>query len=109
MTSLYTLYIAMIIEGNLHQEMPTSVYIDDTVPGLVLNALRVVFAFVLLGTFAFGAIKAYSTANARAQQVQQSLMIFIFLVTLWLFAGPVVAAVAGYVAEDKREKTAVAM
>ena len=65
---LYMLYVAMIVEGNLHASMPTATYIYDTVPGIVVNCLRVLFAFVLLLVFAHGAVKAFAQANARAQQ-----------------------------------------
>jgi len=102
---LYSLYVAMIVVGNIHAEMPTSVYIYDTIPGIILNCLRVFFAFILVAIFAWGAIKG--AGNARAQQNQKSLMTFIFLVALWLVITPLCSLAVAFIADYDREKVAV--
>merc|ERR550537_1294254 len=97
----------MIVVANLHAEMPTSVYIYDTIPGIILNCLRVFFAFVLVAVFSYGAIKASETGNVRAQQAQQALMVFIFLVALWLVISPACSLIVAFIADYDREKVAV--
>ena len=120
----------MIVEGNLHTTIPRylaywhviltwhlnlhttvhrSIYIYDTCtpPGIVLNVIRLLFAFLLVMVFADGAIKAHAGANKRAHDVQSSLMIFVFLMASWLLVAPFMAMIDTYVDPVAREKTAV--
>ena len=106
---LYMLYVAMIVEGNLHLDMPTSTYLYDTPPGIVLNCLRVLFAFILVGVFALGAVRAGNNADRGAQSVLQSLMLFIFAIAIWLLITPFTSLIVSFIDPYIRQKVAVCM
>jgi len=109
MGGLFCLYIAMIVEANLHAAMPTAIYIYDTPPGIVLNCLRVAFAFLLVAIFVYGVVKADSTGvnTDVVREAMGKLMIFIFLVVLWLVIVPLCSLGVAFIDDFDREKIAV--
>lgn len=108
MSILYALYVSMIVEGNLHAEMPTAIYIYDTPAGIALNCLRVLFAFILIAVFSFGVVKAATDERLHMmKQDMQKLLVVIFLIVLWLLITPVCSLAVAFVAAYMRETIAV--